>query len=222
MSNRLVIVGNGQMAEMFCSNFTHWSDYDVAGFAVDPEFIKGNQLLGRPLVPLEDIESRFPPGMFHAFVAIGPVRNNAVRAAKFLELRRRGYSFANYVSPHAVVSPDASLGENVSIGHFCSVAPWTRIGDNVLIGSLSVVGHHCEVRSHAYMAGHVAIAGSVVVGERAFVGIGATIRDNVNLGECCIIGAGATILDDVEPKTVHAAPEARQRPKRVDQIRLRP
>lgn len=220
MSKRLVIVGNGQMAELFLSNFNHLTDYVVSGFAVDRSFIKGQQLLGLPLVPLEEIESRFPPEAFHAFVAIGPVRNNSVREAKFLELRQKGYRFANYISPRAEVSPDASIGENVAIGHFCAVAPWSRIGDNVLIGSSSIIAHHCQVHSHAFLPAHVVMAGSVVVGERAFVGTGVTVRDNVNIGEGCVIGAGVTVLGDVEPNSVLVAPSARQLPMRADQARL--
>ena len=220
MSKRLVIVGSGQMAELFSSHFTHSSDYGVAGFAVDREFIKGHQLLGLPLVPFDEAASHFPPESFHAFVAIGPVRNNAVRAARFSELRLKGYRFANYISPRAEVSPDASIGENVSIGHFCVVGPWARIGDNVLIGSLSIIGHHCNVQSHAFLPAHVVMAGSVVIGERAFVGTGATIRDNVSIGEGCVIAAGATVLGDVEPNSVYASPAAKPLPMRADQARL--
>ena len=220
MSKRLVIVGNGQMAELFCSNFTHSADYRVAGFAVDRNLIKADRHLGLPLVPFEEIESHFPPGSFQAFVAIGPVRNNRIRAAKFLELREKGYRFANLISPHAVVSPDASVGENVAIGHFSTVGPWCRIGDNVLIGSSSNIGHHCQIHNHAFLPVHVVMAGSVVVGERAFVGTGAIIRDNVNIGAGSVIGAGATILGDVEPNTVYSSSAAKQLPMRADQARL--
>jgi len=219
MAKQLVIVGSGQMAELFYSNFSRSTDYQVAGFAVDAQFIKGNEMLGLPLVPFDELESRFPPSAFDAFVSIGPVRNNEIRAARFLELRRRGYRFANYISPRAEVSPDARLGENVTIGHFSVVGPWAKIGDNVLIGSSSIIGHHCQVRSHAFFAAHAVMAGSVVVGERVFVGAGATIRDNVNIGEGSVIGAGATILGDVEPNAVYASPAARPLPMRADQAR---
>lgn len=220
MSKPLVIVGNGQMAELFYSNFTHLTDYVVAGFAVDRNYIKTPLLLGLPLVPLEEIVERFPPETFDAFVAIGAVRNNLVRAARFLELRQKAYRFANYISPRAEVSADARIGENVSIGHFCVIGPWAKIEDNVLIGSSSVIGHHCHVQSHAFLPAHVVMAGSVVVGERAFVGTGATIRDNVSIGEGSVVGAGATILGDVEPNTVHVAPAAKPMPMRADQTRL--
>lgn len=220
MSKRLVIVGSGQMAELFFSNFTHSSAYSVAGFAVDREFIKGHQLLGLPLVPLEEIESSYPPESFHAFVAIGPVKNNAIRAARFIALRQKGYRFANYISARAEVSPDASIGENVSIGHFCVIGPWAKIGDDVLIGSSSLIGHHCCVQNHAFLPAHVVMAGSVVIGERAFVGTGTTIRDNVTIGEGCVIAAGAAVLGDVEPNSVYASPAAKPLPMRADQARL--
>ena len=220
MSRGLVIIGNGQMAELFCSHFNRTSDYRVAGFAVDGSFIKEAELLGLPVVALEEVESRFGPDAFDAFVAIGPVGNNAVRAAWFRDLRSRGYRLANYISPQALISPDASIGENVVVGPFSVVQPWARIGDNVLVGGSSIVGHHCQLHSHAYLALHVVMAGSVVIGERAFVGVGATIGDNVKVGEGSVIGAGATILRDVDPNTVHVPPRAVQLPMAADQVRL--
>lgn len=217
---RLVIIGSGQMAEIFCSRFTHSTDYEVTGFAVDKSFIKESELLGRPVVPFEEIDRHFPAPDFHAFVAIGPVQNNWIRAARFLKLQGKGYRFANYISPRAEISPDATLGENVSIGDFCVISPFARIGDNVLIGPASLISHHCHVQAHAFLSLHVVMAGSVVVGERAFVGIGAVIRDNMSLGEGCIIGAGATICSDVESNSVYASPAAKPSARRADQTRL--
>jgi len=220
MSRGLVIIGNGQMAELFCSHFTRTTDYRVAGFAVDGSFIKAGELLGLPVVALEQVESHFGPDAFDAFVAIGPVGNNAVRAARFDDLRSRGYRLANYISPQALVSSDASVGANVVVGPFSVVQPWARIGDNVLVGGSSIVGHHCQVHSHAYLALHVVMAGSVIIGERAFVGVGATIRDNVKVGAGSVVGAGAIILGDVEPGSVHASSPAKLVPLRAQQVRL--
>lgn len=208
------------MAELFCSHFTQTTDYRVAGFAVDRAFIKSDRLLGLPVVPFEEVESHFAPASFHAFVAIGPVKNNTVRAARFLAMRQRGYRFANYISSHAIVSPDASLGENIVVGHLAIVSPWTKIGDNVLIGAGSSIGHHCQVHSHAFLPLHVIVAGSVVIGERSFIGTGATIRDNVSIGAGSVIGAGSAILGDVEPNAVYASPGAKPLPMRADQARL--
>ena len=65
-----------------------------------------------------------------------------------------------------------------------------------------------------------ALAGSVVVGERAFIGTGATVRDNVRIGAGSVVGAGATILGDVEPNAVYVSERARKLPMSADQAHL--
>lgn len=220
MSRDLVIVGNGQMAELFCSQFTHSAEYRVVGFAVDREWITAETLLGLPVVPLDELESRFPPDAVCAFVAIGPVKNNAVRAEKFDELRRRGYRLASRIHPQASVSPDATIGENVVIGAFSAVLAWSTVADNVLLGAGSIVGHHCQLHSHAYLALRVTLAGSVVIGERAFLGVGSTVRDNVTIGAGSVVGAGAVILGDVEPNSVYVPERAKRLAIAADRVRL--
>jgi len=220
MYRDLVIIGNGQMAEFFCSQFTQWTSYRVVGFAADRAFIKAETLLGLPVVPLEEVESHFPPGSAHAFVSIGPVKNNAIRSAKFDEVQARGYCFANLISPHAVISRDATIGGNVCVGHMSVVSSLCKIDDNVYIGPTCVVGHHGQVHRHAFLAGHTILAGSVVIGERAFIGVGATVRDNVIVGAGSVIGAGATILGDVEPNAVYVSERPKKLPVTADQVDL--
>jgi sugar O-acyltransferase (sialic acid O-acetyltransferase NeuD family) len=220
MTRRVVIIGSGQMAELFCSQFSQWTDYRVAGFAIDRRFIREQTLRGLPVVPLDELEARFPPEATDAFVAIGPTGNNAVRAAAFDDLRRRGYRLPTLISPHAVVAADAVIGENVVIGHLTVISSLCRVGDNVVVGSTCNVGHHCQLQAHAFLAGHAVLAGSVVVGERAFVGAGAVIRDNLAIGAGSIVGAGAVILDNVEPDSVHVAERARRLPIPAGQVRL--
>jgi sugar O-acyltransferase (sialic acid O-acetyltransferase NeuD family) len=208
------------MAELFCSQFTHNSEYRVVGFAVGREFMKTDELLGLPLVPLEKLRMQFPPDSTEVFISVGPVKNNAVRAALFDELRHEGYRFANLISAKAVVPSDVTIGENVVIGHLSVISSWCRIGDGVVIGSTTNIGHHCHIRRHAFLAGHTVLAGSIDVGERAFIGAGVTIRDNVTVGEASVVGAGATILGDVEPNSVYVTERASKLAIAADQVRL--
>jgi acetyltransferase-like isoleucine patch superfamily enzyme len=60
----------------------------------------------------------------------------------------------------------------------------------------------------------------VTIGERAFIGAGVIIRDNVTVGEAAIVGAGANVLYDIEPDSVYAAAHAVRLPMRSDQARL--
>jgi acetyltransferase-like isoleucine patch superfamily enzyme len=47
------------------------------------------------------------------------------------------------------------------------------------------------------------VSGRVHVGSSCFIGVNATLRDNISVGEKSIIGAGALILSDVTANGVY-------------------
>lgn len=220
MPEQLVIYGSGQMAEVAYARFRHDGRYRIVGFTVDDAYRQSSEMFGLPVVPFESIEREFPAAAVRLFIAVGPVQNNRIRAERFRQLRRLGYGFASYVSPHAIVDPDVRIGENCSVGETAVVMPFAQVGDDVRIGSASVIGHHCVLEDHCYLAVACIVAGSVRIGARAFLGASVTIRDGVSIGEGCVIGAGATIVRDTAPNTVHVAPDSIELSISSDRIRL--
>jgi len=220
MAEPLVIFGSGQMAEFAFVRFRRDSHFEVVGFTVDRSHASDTRFCGLPLVPFDEVERHFPAPSAHIFIAVGPVQANRIRADRFLQAKQRGYRFASYVSPHAIVDPEVVIGENCSIGENAIVGPFTRIGDDVRIGSASVVGHHCTLEDHCFIGVSSVVAGSVRVGARVFVGINATVRDRVTLGEGTVVGAGATVVRDTAPGTVLAAPEAVVVPISAERVKL--
>lgn len=217
---KLVIFGNGQVAELAYARFRRDARYEIVGFTVDRSHLREPLLLGLRVVAFEDIEREFPAESVLMFIAVGPVQTNRIRTDRFLQARRLGYRFVSYVSSRAIVDPGVQLGENCSIGEGAIVQPYVRIGENVRIGSASVISHHCVVEDHCFLASNCVLSGSVRIGARAFLGAGATIRDRVNIGEASIIGAGATIVRDTTPESVHVAPDAIQLPTSSGRIGL--
>lgn len=61
------------------------------------------------------------------------------------------------------------------------------------------------VEDHCYLAAHIVVSGGVRIRTGSFIGINATLRDNITIGEKCIIGAGALILRSTKPKEVYIA-----------------
>ena len=220
MAEQLLIYGNGQMAEFALARFRRDARYAVVGFAVDRSVLRDPVLCGLPVVPFEDVEGQFPPAHVRMFIAVGPVQNNRIRADRYEQAKRRGFRFASYVSPHAIVDADVQTGENCSIGDNVIVDPCVRIGDNVRIGSGSVIGHHCMLGDHCFLGVNCTVLGSVRIGARVLVGAGAVIRDQISLGEASIVGIGATIVRDTAPESVHVAPEAVHLPISSGRIRL--
>ena len=83
-------------------------------------------------------------------------------------------------------------------------------GGDVLLKPYSVVGSHCKIipatesPKAEYMceagppAGRKVIRGSITIGEKAYIGVGATIciteaEPNINIGDNAIVGAGSYI-----------------------------
>jgi sugar O-acyltransferase (sialic acid O-acetyltransferase NeuD family) len=205
MSNKVVLFGEGKYAEMMYHYFTKDSADEVVAFTADGEFIKKKDIYGLPVVPFEDIASKFPPGDFKMFVAVGYQDLNRLRASKCAEAKAKGYGLANFVSSKASNYGGAEIGENSLVMENSTIQPCASIGNNVTIWSNNLIGHHSTIEDHCYIAGQAVVSGNTKVGPYCFVGVGATIGHEIRIGEECIIGAGSYISRNAEPKSVFIA-----------------
>ena len=110
-SKRLVLVGAGEQALLAYQYFTFDSDFEVAGFAVDREYLQQDMLEGLPVVAFEEVEERFPPEDHWMFIAIPSTQLNKLRTRMYGEGKAKGYRFASYVSSHAFVWRNAKIGD---------------------------------------------------------------------------------------------------------------
>jgi len=128
MSRQLVLIGAGEFAQIACEYFEHDSDYDVVAFSVEQEYLARQTLADRPVVPYETLEARYPPADFDVFVAIPSSQLNRLRTRFYLDMKRRGYRLATYVSTRAFVWRNAELGDNCFIFEGNVIQPFVRIG----------------------------------------------------------------------------------------------
>lgn len=205
--NRIVIFGAGKYADVAYFYFKNDSQYDIAAFAVDGAHLTNDTMQGRPVVPFEEVEARYPPSEYRMFVAVGYQDMNRLRARKFAEAKTKGYTLVSYVSSKASNFGGVAIGENTMVLEHAAIQPCCRIGNNVSIWSGNHIGHHATIEDHCYIAGQCMIAGSAVVEQYCFIGVNATISHEVRVGCESLIGAGALIFKDVPPKSVYIASE---------------
>jgi acetyltransferase-like isoleucine patch superfamily enzyme len=72
----------------------------------------------------------------------------------------------------------------------------------VLINTGGTIAHHSKIGAHSFLAPAVQLAGLITVGERCFIGIGATIVDCINIAPGSVIGAGSVVINDTEENSV--------------------
>lgn len=204
-TKKLVIVGSGETAELAYEYFSADSEYEVVGFSVEKAYLERETLHELPVVALEDIEQRYPPSDHFAFVAISSTKLNRIRTRLYLDMKRRGYQLASYVSSRAFVWRNAQIGENCFIFEHNTVQAFVKVGNNVVLWSGNHIGHNTVIRDNCFISSHVVISGFCDIGENCFLGVNSAIINNITIGKDCFIGAGALIQKDAPEGAVYQA-----------------
>lgn len=192
--NKVVIFGTGDIGHLAHYYMTHDSRFKIAAFCADGAFITGDNFLGLPLVPFDEILNTYPPDDFDMFVALSYSKLNKVRTEKYHMAKERGYRLVSYVCSRSVMWPDIEIGDNCFIFENQTIQPFVRIGNNVTMWSGNHIGHSSIIGDHTFLTSHVVVSGHVEIGHSSFLGVNATLRDGVKLAPFSVIGAGATIV----------------------------
>ena len=206
---KVIIFGNGELADIAYFYLTHDSPYDVVAFTADKKYIKDNILSGLPIVSFEDVESIYSPDKFKMFVPLSYKNVNKLRAEKYYLVKDKGYQLISYVSSKATTWPGLAVGENCFILENNVIQPFVEIGNNVILWSGNHIGHHSKIKDHCFLASHIVVSGAVTIEPFCFLGVNATIRDHITIGRECVIGADALILKNTQEKGVYAGQPAR-------------
>lgn len=201
-TKKLVIIGAGETAEIACEYFTVDSEYEVVGFAVDRQFITSKFIAGLPVIPLDELELKFPPTDYWAFAAASSTKLNRVRSHLYAEVKNKKYRMASYISSKAFVWRNVQIGENSFIFEDNTIQPFVKIGNNVVLWSGNHIGHNSTIQDNCFLSSHVVISGFCDIGESSFLGVNSTVINNINIGKDCFIGAGALIQKDVPSGSV--------------------
>ncbi len=203
MKRALVIFGAGDIAQLAHFYFSADSDYEVVAFTVDAAYLTSSEFCGLPVVPFDNLASRYTPDTHALFVALSYSKLNEKRREKYLAAKAAGYRLASYISSHATILNEGRIGDNCFILEDNTIQPFVTIGNDVTLWSGNHIGHHSTIHDHCFIASHVVISGGVEVGESCFIGVNATLRDHIKVGPKCVIGAGALLLADAKPEGVY-------------------
>lgn len=202
-NDKLIIIGDGEFAQIAYEYFTYDSQYEVVAFSAEKNFIQHSELNGLPVIPFENLEKIFDINKYKVYTAITFTQLNRVRRKLYQEAKRKGFSFASYISSRAFVWKNVELGENVFIFENNVVQPFTKIGNNVVLWSGNHLGHRSVIKDNAYVTSHVVISGYSEIGESCFLGVNATIADNVKVAKDCLIGAGTVVTKSTEEGKIY-------------------
>ena len=217
---QIVIIGAGDIARLAHYYFSTDSTHEVVGFAVDAEYRREDTFLGLPLVPIDEVASRYPPATFKMFVALSYAKMNRVRAAKYQQMKALGYELVSYVSSRCSFLSQHPPGDNCFILEDNTVQPFVRIGSNVTLWSGNHIGHDSTIGDHCFISSHVVVSGHVKVAQSCFIGVNATLRDSISIAEYTLIGAGALVIRDTAAGSVYLGARGERSVKTSDDVDL--
>jgi sugar O-acyltransferase (sialic acid O-acetyltransferase NeuD family) len=215
---KVILFGNNEVASLNYYYLTHDSDYQVAAFTIDQEFIKEDSLEGLPILPFDSIESMFSPNDYAMALPLGFRNLNKFRMEKCNQAKAKGYELINYTSSKAHTWKGLTTGENCFIYENSIVGPFAQIGNNVILGPGCHIGHHSKIGDNCFVASHVVVLGGVNVGQFCVLGGNSTIIDRVTVDAECIIGAGVTITKNTVERGIYVSKPAELAPKRSNEL----
>ena len=108
---KVIIFGAGKIAEVVHYYMVNESDYEIAAFTLDKEYIHENDFKGFPVVAFDEIQNEFPPGQFVMFVALGYQGLNSIRTERVRQAKKKGYEMISFVHRDSGLPKDTKIGE---------------------------------------------------------------------------------------------------------------
>ena len=140
------------------------------------------------------------PGEKYYAIAVADARTRAAIAARL----------AGKATPYTLFAPSHINGDRNSIGEGAILCHFTTLTGNAAIGKhfhaniYSYVAHDCVIGDYVTFAPNVQCNGNVHIGDYAYIGTGAIIRQGtpdhpLTIGEGAVVGMGAVVTKSVPP-----------------------
>lgn len=112
-------------------------------------------------------------------------------------LEKKGLSIASVIHPSAVIGADVKIKRGTVVMAGAIINSSSEIGKGCIINTNCNIDHDNILDDFIHISPGVNLAGTIKIGKKSWVGIGSTVKNNVNICEDVVIGAGAVVVNDI-------------------------
>lgn len=202
MTGVLLVGASGLAREVIAAGMT-----GVVGILDDNPELHGTEIAGVPVVgALSDAVTRGE----QLLVCVGPSGSRRSIVDRCTELGIPEDRYAMFVARSARVGASSIVGAGSILLDGVVVTADARVGRHVVVMPNATITHDDMLEDCATLAAGVALAGSVRIGEAAYIGMNASVRQGISIGAHATVGMGAVVLQDVPPHETWVGVPARR------------
>lgn len=206
--DKIVLIGTSSLAAETVDFIERYQLFEIAGFTVNENCIKESSFMGKPVYPIENLENYIDKDTVKLFCTASWYNHlNRIRKKLFDELKEKGFTFANLISPHALVYTD-DIGEGNWIHDFAHIGYGVKIGNNNVFRMKCVIGHHSVIGNHNFFGVDSVVGGHGYYKDCCFTGLKAMLFNRIAVGNRCVIGAGSVLKSDLPDYSLCVAPKS--------------
>lgn len=192
MKKELLIIGasgHGKVVADIALRLNKWENISFLDDNTSLKTVMGLPVIGRSRDAYKYIDK------FEIVVAIG---NNHIRKKIQDGLTIKGGVLATLVHPSAIISAGVDIGVGSVIMAGVVVNPCTEIGQGCIVNTSSSLDHDNDLDDYVHISPGVHLSGNVKVGNCTWIGVGATVSNNISICDDCVIGAGGVVVKDIK------------------------
>jgi sugar O-acyltransferase (sialic acid O-acetyltransferase NeuD family) len=190
---KIILVGGGGHCKSCIDVIEQEDRFDIAGIVERPDHMKGENVLGYPIIgtdnDLVDLKRKYN----YALVAAGQIKSPNIRIRICDRLLELCFELPVVTSPLAYASPHAQIGEGTIIMHHALVNANAKIGVNCIINTKALVEHDAVIEDHCHIATGSIVNGGVTIGSGSFFGSGAVSSQYIGISANSFIKANHTV-----------------------------
>lgn len=203
MNQSVVIVGASGHGKVVADIIVKSGD-QVAGFLDDNPSLP-DKFIGFPVLGTVDEYQKFLNAKFIVAIGNAKIREQIVK-------KMPDATWYTAIHPTVVISEfDTVIEEGTVVMANAVVNPGARIGKHCIINTGAIVEHDNNLADYVHISVGAKLAGTVSVGKATWLGIGASVSNNLCICADCMIGAGAVVVKDIEEAGTYVGVPARKR-----------